>query len=84
MSTETGIEKRVRTIETARAAHLAKTEAVCESVEDHEARLRKIEELAPLLKVNQFVLMGLGGSVIALIWGLLTGQVSIVFGNGLG
>jgi len=28
--------------------------------------------------------MGLGGSVIALIWGLLTGQVSIVFGNGLG
>ena len=79
MNSETGIEKRVRSIETANAAHLAKTKAVGESVEDHEARLRRIEELAPLLKVNQFILMGLSGSVIALIWALLTGQVRIVF-----
>jgi len=79
MHSETGIEKRVRSIETDNAAQMARARVVEESIEDHEARLRKIEELAPLLKVNQFILMGLGGSVIALIWALLTGQVQLVF-----
>jgi shikimate 5-dehydrogenase len=79
MNTESGIEKRLREIETANAVHLAKTMAAGESIEDHEARLRRIEELAPLLKINQFILMGLGGSMIALIWALLTGQVQLMF-----
>ena len=79
MNGETGVEKRVRAVETLCAAHLAKSGAVDEMLEDHEMRLRAIEELAPLLKVNQFILMGLGGSLIALIWGLLTGQVTVAF-----
>jgi hypothetical protein len=79
MDGESGIEKRVRSIETTCAAQLASYRAMDESIDDHEARLRAIEELAPLLKVNQFVLMGLGGSVIALIWALLTGQVQLIF-----
>ena len=79
MESESGIEKRVRSIETACAAQKARYQALDKSLDDHEARLRRIEELAPLLKINQFILMGLGGSVIALIWGLLTGQVRVVF-----
>ena len=79
MDLQTYLEKRLRSIEMAHAAQLARDPVVDESLEDHEARLRKIEELAPLLKINQFILMGLGASVIALIWGLLTGQVSITF-----
>ena len=79
MNQESSIEKRLRTVETASAAHQAETRSLCGSIEDHEDRLSRIEELAPLLKVNQFVLMGLGGSVIALIWGLLTGRVRIDF-----
>jgi hypothetical protein len=79
MDGETGIEKRVRSIETACAAQRAGYKAMDDAVDDHEARLRKIEELAPLLKVNQFILMGLSASVIALIWALLTGQVQLIF-----
>ena len=79
MNGETGIEKRLRSIETVCAARMAGTRVMGEALEDHEARLRKIEDLAPLLKVNQFILMGLGGSLIALIWALLTGQVQLVF-----
>jgi hypothetical protein len=79
MNGETDVEKRVRSIETHCAAHRSNTSAMNEMLEDHEMRLRAIEELAPLLKVNQFILMGLGGSLIALIWGMLTGQVTVVF-----
>ena len=79
MDHEDGIEGRLRAMETAHAVQRTKTTQVDESLEDHEARLRRIEELAPLLKINQFILMGLGGSVIALIWALLTGQVQLVF-----
>ncbi|MFN2233886.1 MAG: hypothetical protein ACK2U1_06620 [Anaerolineales bacterium] len=79
MDHDNGIERRLRAMETANAVHIAKSIRVDESLEDHEARLRRIEELAPLLKINQFILMGLGGSVIALIWALLTGQVQLVF-----
>ena len=76
---ETNLEKRVRSIETVSAAQRISSKAMHESVEDHEARLRRIEELTPLLKINQFILMGLSASVIALIWTLLTGQVQLVF-----
>jgi shikimate 5-dehydrogenase len=76
---DSSIEGRLRAMETANALQIAKNVRVDESLEDHEARLRRIEELAPLLKVNQFILMGLGGSVIALIWALLTGQVQLLF-----
>ena len=79
MNGETNLEKRVRSLETVSAAQRANNKMINESVEDHEARLRKIEELAPLLKINQLILMGLSGSVIALIWALLTGQVQLVF-----
>ena len=79
MDHDSGIEGRLRAMETAHAVQIAKSSRVDESLEDHEARLRRIEELAPLLKINQFILMGLGGSVIALIWALLTGQVQLVF-----
>ena len=79
MDHDDGMEGRLRAMETANAVQIAKSSRVDESLEDHEARLRRIEELAPLLKINQFILMGLGGSVIALIWALLTGQVQLVF-----
>jgi shikimate 5-dehydrogenase len=79
MDHDEGMEGRLRAMETAQAVQIAKNSRVDESLEDHEARLRRIEELAPLLKINQFILMGLGGSVIALIWALLTGQVQLVF-----
>ena len=79
MDQDSGMEGRLRAMETAHAVQTAKSTQVDESLEDHEARLRRIEELAPLLKINQFILMGLGGSVIALIWALLTGQVQLVF-----
>ena len=79
MDHDEGMEGRLRAMETAQAVQIAKSSRVDESLEDHEARLRRIEELAPLLKINQFILMGLGGSVIALIWALLTGQVHLVF-----
>ena len=79
MNGETEIERRLRSIETDFAARAAANHAIQESVEDHEDRLRRIEELAPLLKINQFILMALGGSVIALIWSLLTGQVQLIF-----
>ena len=79
MNSESSIEKRLRSIETAFATYRAGIQAMGESVVDHEARLREIEELVPLLKVNLYILMGLGGSVISLIWALITGQVTIVF-----
>jgi hypothetical protein len=79
MDHDEGMEGRLRVMETAHAVQIARSSRVDESLEDHEARLRRIEELAPLLKINQFILMGLGGSVIALIWALLTGQVQLVF-----
>jgi hypothetical protein len=79
MDHDDGIEGRLRVMETAHAVQMAKSTRLDESLEDHEARLRRIEELAPLLKINQFILMGLGASVIALIWALLTGQVQLVF-----
>ena len=44
MNAETNLEKRVRSIETLQAAQGASSKTTCESVEDHEARLRKIEE----------------------------------------
>ena len=77
MDGETNLEKRVRSIETVQAAQRACYRAVDHAVDDHEARLRSIEELAPLLKINQFILMALGASMIALIWALLTGQVEL-------
>jgi hypothetical protein len=79
MDHDDGIEGRLRVMETAHAVQMAKSTRLDESLEDHETRLRRIEELAPLLKINQFILMGLGASVIALIWALLTGQVQLVF-----
>ena len=79
MNGETNLEKRVRSLETVSAMQQANHRMIHESVEDHEARLRRIEELAPLLKINQFFLMALSGSVIALIWALLTGQVKLIF-----
>ena len=79
MDHDEGMQGRLRAMETAQAVQIAKSSRVDESLEDHEARLRRIEELAPLLKINQFILMGLGGSMIALIWALLTGQVQLVF-----
>ena len=79
MNGETGVERRVRAVEMDCAAQRASVRVMHEALEDHEKRLRAIEELAPLLKINQFILMGLGGSLIALIWGLLTGQVRVVF-----
>ena len=79
MTGETNIEKRLRSIETAFATYQTAIKALGETVVDHEERLRRIEELAPLLKINLYILMGLGGSVMALIWALITGQVAIVF-----
>ena len=79
MDHDEDMEGRLRAMETAQAVQIAKSIRVGESLEDHEARLRRIEELAPLLKINQFILMGLGSSMIALIWALLTGQVQLVF-----
>ncbi|MFC1996992.1 hypothetical protein ACFLXI_05215 [Chloroflexota bacterium] len=79
MDGESNLEKRVRSVETVQAAQLARYKSLDGSVDDHEARLRSIEELAPLLKINQFILMALGASMIALIWALLTGQVELAF-----
>ena len=79
MKAETNLEKRIRSVETVQAAQRDSCKTINESVDDHEARLRAIEELAPLLKINQFILMVLGASVIALIWALITGQAALIF-----
>ena len=57
-----------------------KNEAVGKTVEDHEERIRNLEKLAPAMKVVIWIAGALGLSVIGLIWGLLTGQISLVFG----
>jgi hypothetical protein len=56
-----------------------KNEAVAKTVDDHEERIRTLEKLAPAMKVVIWIAGALGLSVIGLIWGLLTGQIALVF-----
>jgi len=48
------------------------------TVQDHEKRLRELEKLAPAMRVVIWIAGALGLSVIGLIWGLITGQISLV------
>lgn len=52
---------------------------VAKSVDDHETRIRELEKLAPAMRVVIWIAAVLGVSVIALVWGLITGQASLLF-----
>jgi hypothetical protein len=69
------VDCRVQTIE----KDNVRKDAVVEKVEDHEARLRELEKLAPAMRVVIWVAGLLGASMIALIWALITGSAQILF-----
>jgi uncharacterized protein YpuA (DUF1002 family) len=48
-------------------------------VKDHEERLDAIEKLMPALKVVTWIGAALGVSIMALIWSMITGQVTVMF-----
>lgn len=50
-----------------------------DDIKDHETRLRKIEDLMPTIRIIIGVCGALGLSIIALIWSMITGQVSLLF-----
>jgi 2-oxoglutarate dehydrogenase complex dehydrogenase (E1) component-like enzyme len=56
-----------------------KNENVAEVVDDHEKRLRELEKLAPAMKAVIWIAGVLGLSIIGLIWGLITGTITLVF-----
>jgi len=45
----------------------------------HEALERVVIESGATLKIVRWVLVAFGGSIIALIWSLITGQASVIF-----
>ena len=45
----------------------------------HEALERVVIESGATLKIVRWVLVAFGGSVVALIWSLITGQASVIF-----
>jgi hypothetical protein len=45
----------------------------------HEALERVVIESGATLKIVRWVLLAFGGSVVALIWSLITGQASVIF-----
>ena len=51
--------------------------------DDHEDRIQALEKaiqgITPWMKLLAFVGSGLGVSIIALIWALLTGQATVMF-----
>ena len=76
---ETDVEKRIRILENACAAHNVEFRALLMSSEDHEDRMREIEKLLPALRAVMWVGSALGLSVIGLIWAMITGQVTLIF-----
>ena len=69
------IDSRVQAIE----CNDARSESVVVTVKDHEDRHRSLEKLAPAMRVVVWIAGVLGISVIALIWGLITGQAVLAF-----
>jgi len=69
------IDNRVQKIE----INDARAESVVEKVDDHEGRIRALEQLAPAMRVVVWIAGVLGVSVIALIWALITGQAVLAF-----
>ena len=55
-----------------------KNDGVETTVKDHEKRLRELETLAPAMRVVIWIAGALGLSVIGLIWGLITGQITLL------
>lgn len=55
-----------------------KNDGVETTVKDHEKRLRELEKLAPAMRVVIWIAGALGLSVIGLIWGLITGQITLL------
>jgi len=45
----------------------------------HEALERVVIESGATLKIVRWVLIVFGGSIVALIWSLITGQASVIF-----
>jgi hypothetical protein len=56
-----------------------KNDEVSKTVEDHEERLRELEKLAPAMRAVIWLAGVLGISIVALIWGLITGSVTLIF-----
>jgi hypothetical protein len=46
---------------------------------DLEVRMKRLEELYPAIKAIIWIGAGIGGSIIVLIWSLITGQAQIIF-----
>lgn len=49
------------------------------SLVSYDRRLKEIEKLMPAVRVLMWVGAGIGVSMIALIWALITGQAQVVF-----
>jgi chromosome segregation ATPase len=50
-----------------------------ERAKDLEARMKKLEDLYPAIKTIIWIGVIIGGSIIAMIWALITGQAEIFF-----
>ena len=61
------------------AARNSGFEVMVDRVQDHEERLDNVEKLMPALRVVIWIGAALGGSVLVLIWSMITGQVQVVF-----
>ena len=57
----------------------AKRESMAVTVDDHEKRIRELEKLAPAMRAVIWLAGVLGVSVVALIWGLITGDIMLVY-----
>ena len=56
----------------------ARLDAAFKKIDDHDSRLKEVEKLMPVLKLFAWVASILGGSVVILIWSLITGQAQII------
>ena len=45
----------------------------------HDDRIEAVEKMAPALRILSWIGVMLGGSIIALIWAMITGQAAVVF-----
>lgn len=46
-----------------------------------DRRIREIEKMAPVVRIMLWVGTAIGASIVGLIWSVITGQASIVFGS---
>jgi hypothetical protein len=73
------LEGMIRSRELYCAASMPRVDQVIKEVGGMDLRLAAVEKLAPAMRAMLWVGVALGGSVIALIWSLITGQATLIF-----